>query len=65
MPSIVQIKEDSLKQLVTEVKETIATNISVQPSEVKDKKFSVADLWNSQRNLRTASAMRRHCPKAF
>ena len=63
MPSIVQIEEESLKQLVIEVKETIATNIN--PSEVKDKKFGVADMWNSQRNMRTAISRRRYHTKAF
>ncbi|MDB5199501.1 MAG: hypothetical protein JWO92_1464 [Chitinophagaceae bacterium] len=65
MPSIIHIEEESLKQLVTEVKETIATNINEQSSKLKNKKFGIADMWNSQRNLRTAISMRRHYPKAF
>ena len=64
MPSIVQIEEESLKKLVIEVKESIATNINV-PSEVNDKKFGVADMWNSQRNMRTAISRRRYHTKAF
>ena len=64
MPSIVQIEEDNLKQLVTEVKETIATNIHVQASEI-NKKFGIADMWNSQRNVRTAVSRRRYHSKAF
>ena len=63
MPSLVQIEEESLKQLVIEVKETIATNIN--SSEVKDKKFGVADMWNSQRNMRTAISRRRYHTKTF
>ena len=64
MPSIVQIEEESLKKLVIEVKESIATNINV-PSEINDKKFGVADMWNSQRNMRTAISRRRYHPKVF
>lgn len=65
MPSIVQIDKENLRQLVTEVKETIATNINLQPADIKNKKFGVTDLWNSQRSIRTAVSMRRHYPKAF
>jgi len=54
MPSVVQIEEESLKQLVTEVKETLATNINLQPTIVKNKKFGIVDMWNCQRNVRTA-----------
>ena len=64
-PSVIQMEADNLKLLTTEVKETIAININEQTSEVKDKKFSVADMWNSQRNVRTAVSRRRHYPKAF
>ena len=65
MPSIVRIEEDSLKQLVTEVKETLATDINLQPDSEKNKKFSVVDMWKTQRNIRTAISMRRYHPKAF
>ena len=67
MPSVVQIEEESLKQLVTEVKETLATNINLptgqaglQPTTAKNKKFGIVDMWNCQRNVRTAVLMRRH-----
>ena len=60
MPSIVQIGEESLKQLVTEVKETLATTINLQPAPAKNKKFGIVDMWNCQRNVRTAVSMRRH-----
>ena len=65
MPSIIQLEEERLKQLMTEVKETIAIDINIQNAEVKDKKFSVTDMWNSQRNLRTADSRRRYYPKSF
>lgn len=48
--SIVVMESDELKTLVTEVKETVATNI---------KQFSAADLWNIQRNMRTAQKVSR------
>ena len=60
MPSIVQLEEESLKELVTEVKETLATNINLQLSSAKNKKFGIVDMWNCQRNMRTAISMRRH-----
>ena len=59
MPSIVQIEEESLKQLVTEVKETLATDINLQPAS-ENKKFGIVDMWNCQRRMRTAVSMRRH-----
>lgn len=59
MPSIVQIEEESLRQLVTEVKETLATNIHLQPKAAKQKTFGIADLWNCQRTVRTADYMRK------
>lgn len=43
--SIIDMEQDELRKLVTEVKETIAEN---------DKQFSAADLWNIQKNMRTA-----------
>ena len=64
IPSLVQIEEESLKQLVIEVKETIATNINPS-TEVGSKKFGVADMWNSQRNMRTAVSRRRYHTKTF
>jgi hypothetical protein len=42
VPSIVQMDNETLKRLTTEVKETLATGIIV-PS--KKKRFAVVDLW--------------------
>lgn len=55
MPSIVQIEANELKQLVSEVKETVATGI-VQVKNVKTSSpaFGAIDLWKIQRNARTA-----------
>ena len=65
MPSIIQMKEENLNNLVTEVKETIATDINLQLNATPDKKFGITDMWNSQRNARTAISRRRYYPKAF
>lgn len=59
MPSIIQMEEESLRQLVKEVKETIATDLNIQQSS-KNKKFGLLDMWKCQRNVRTAVSMRRH-----
>lgn len=48
--SIVVMEHDDLRKLVTEVKETVATNV---------KQFSAADLWNIQRNMKTAQKVSR------
>lgn len=47
----VQLSDEIKKQLLHEVKETLATDI-----EVKNKKrFTAGDLWKLQRNSRSAS----------
>jgi len=48
--SIVAMEQDELRKLVTEVKETVASNV---------KQFSAADLWNIQRNMRSAQKVSR------
>ena len=60
MPSIVQIEKENLEKLVTQVKETLATNINLQPTKIKNKSFGIVDMWNCQRNARTAVSMRKH-----
>lgn len=45
------MESDELKTLVTEVKETVAV--------VNAKQFDAADLWNIQRNMRTAQKQSR------
>jgi hypothetical protein len=54
MPSMVQLKEETLQQLTTEVKETIA--LSKDATESSNKNFGVVDLWNRQRQMRSASS---------
>jgi len=51
MPKTVQVDEEIRKQLFHEVKETLATDIGVK----NRKRFTPADLWNLQRNQRTAA----------
>lgn len=60
MPSIVQIEANELKQLVTEVRETVATGIvKVKRTGTNRTRFGIVDLWNIRRGARTASALRR------
>lgn len=51
----VQVSEEIRKQLLQEVKETLATEICVK----NKKRFTAGDLWNLQRNSRTASNLMR------
>lgn len=55
MPKTVQLSEDIRKQLLHEVKETLATGIGVKSK----KRFTAGDLWSLRRNSRTASDMMR------
>jgi hypothetical protein len=55
MPKIVQVDKEIRKQLLHEVKETLATDIGVK----NRKRFTPADMWNLKRNRRTASDMMR------
>ena len=49
MPKTVQLDEEIKKQLLHEVKETLATDINVK----NRKRFTAADMWNLKRNIRT------------
>ena len=53
-PSIVQMEPEVLNNLVREVKETLAIDIKMPG--VKKRLFTAADLWNIQRNARTAQS---------
>ena len=52
-PSVIQMEEETFKQLVAEVKETIAIVDDPQPK----KSFGLVDLWNIRRNGRSAASM--------
>jgi len=54
MPSIVQMEYGVLNQLLTEVKETLATDVEMP--EVKPT-FGVVDLWKIRRNIKSARSL--------
>jgi hypothetical protein len=60
MPSIVKIEKENLKNLVSEVKETVATNAYLKSTTNGKSKFSIVDLWKIQNTMRTASSPRRN-----
>ncbi len=55
MPSKVKMEYGLLQTLLTEVKETLATDVKLAGPEPK--KFGVVDLWKIRRNAKTAGAM--------
>jgi len=56
--SIIQLEEKSLRNLVTEVKETLATDF-IATQFLKKRTFGVVDLWKCQRKMRTATSLRK------
>jgi hypothetical protein len=48
MPSIVQMEPNVLRQLMAQVKETVATDVDF--GKTNRTSFSVVDLWNIRRN---------------
>jgi len=54
MPSIVQIEAEILKDMKSEVKETLATDIK-KPKKT-ERSFGIVDIWNIRRNARTAGS---------
>jgi hypothetical protein len=59
-PSIIKIEKESLRNLLEEVRETLATDINTATVGTKVKLFGIADLWNRQRSIRTAASMRKY-----
>ena len=55
MPSIVQMEYGVLNALLTEVKETLATDVRM--TEPVKPSFSVVDLWKIRKNARSAGSM--------
>jgi hypothetical protein len=54
MPSRVQMEADVLKNLLSEVKETVATDfVMAKPA----KSFKAIDLWRIQRNQKLATGL--------
>jgi hypothetical protein len=54
-PSFVKMEKETLEQLITEVKETIA----VVDLNKKSRSFGLIDIWNIRRNGKSASGMMR------
>jgi hypothetical protein len=57
MPSILKMGKEELEQLLStaDVKETIATEINMAQNQ--NRAFGIVDLWNIQRNMRSASKL--------
>lgn len=51
--SVINMEPEELKELVTEVKETVARDLN------EKQMFSAADLWRIQKLMRTAHSSRR------
>ncbi len=60
MPSIVKIDKAHLKELMFEVKETLATQFSNLNDQKKVKSFSAIDLWKIQQNYKSANLKFKH-----
>jgi hypothetical protein len=58
MPQTVQLTEKTKTELVQEVKETLAI-ASALPQNDEERKFTATDMWNRNRNSRSASDMMR------
>ena len=52
-PSVIQMEDETFKQLVAEVKETVA---SIDRPLQKKRSFGPVDLWNIRRNSRPAGS---------
>ena len=55
-PSFVKVEKETLDQLVTEVKETIAV---IDLNKKVKRSFGQIDLWNIRRNVKSASGRMR------
>ena len=54
-PVLMEMNEETLRELVTEVKETIASNIQLSKS--RERSFGLADMWNIRRQAKSASSL--------
>ena len=55
MPSIVKIDKAHLKELMYEVKETLATDFITSNNQQKAKSFTAIDLWKIHRSYKSAN----------
>ena len=60
MPSIVKIDRAHLKELMYEVKETLATDFVSSNEPKKEKLFSAIDLWKIQQSYKSANLNFKH-----
>jgi len=58
--AVVQMEANVLAELLTEVKETIASDINLNVLVSKKHRYGIVDLWNMRRNSRTATNRRRN-----
>lgn len=58
MNKVVRLDENELQQLTQEVKETLASS-PIYESENEKNHFTAIDMWNVQRQVRSASLMMR------
>jgi hypothetical protein len=56
LPAIVRLEDNVLQQLTTEVIETIAAK-NEENNNTSNNNFGVVDLWNRQRQMRSASGL--------
>ena len=56
MPSIIQMEYGVLQDILSEVKETVATEIKI-PKQATRPTFGVVDLWKIRRNAKLATRM--------
>lgn len=57
VPSIVQIEEVELRELLHEVEERVATDYSLSQTFKQKRKFTAVDFWNCRKQSRTAGIM--------
>jgi uncharacterized membrane protein YdcZ (DUF606 family) len=57
MGVVIPINKEQMKELTRETKETLATNVIITAA--GSRAFGSVDLWNSRKNQRTATSMRR------
>jgi hypothetical protein len=57
MPSFIQMEDDELKKLTTEVRETLAIDVTIKPAPAR--KFAESDMWNILNARKTAYWMMR------
>ena len=57
MPSRVRMEAEVLKQLVTEVRETVASDLRF--SNRSKRRFGIVDMWKIQKNRKSASRISR------